>query len=504
MAVKQSKAKKLVEGIKSLLKPSVSSRRAGSQKTGNQKTLPLVKARKEGKAITADMLQKSAKSHLWMHFTRHSTYDNKEIPIIARAEGHHVYDINGKKYFDGLSGLFSVNAGHGRKRYAEAAAKQMTELDFFPLWSYAHPRAIELAERLLSYAPSNMNRVFFTTGGGEAVESAWKIAKQYFKMTGKPTKHKVISRHVAYHGTSQGALSITGIPAMKKMFEPLVPSTFRIPNTNWYRAPSQFKTEEEFALWAANRAEEMILFEDPDTVAAIYVEPIQNSGGCFTAPPIYFQRLREICDKYDVLLVADETITGYGRAGTMFACEKYGIVPDMMVTAKGITSSYQPLGALLITERLFEPFKTGTNILAHGYTFAAHPVACAVALENLDVFDEEDLVGNVARNSDKFRKTLEKLYDLPIVGNIRGDGYFFAIELVKDKKTKETFNSKEAEKLLRGYLSGKLFEEGIYCRADDRGDPVIQLAPPLTIGVKEFDEIEAMLRRVLEPAWNKF
>jgi hypothetical protein len=498
MAVKESKAKKLVEGIKSLIKTSV------RPKAGADRSMPLVEARKAGSEITPAMLQKSAKAHLWMHFTRHSSYDNKEIPIIVRAEGHHIFDINGKKYFDGLSGLFSVNAGHGRVRYAEAAAKQMTELDFFPLWSYAHPRAIELAERLLSYAPKNMNRVFFTTGGGEAVETAWKIAKQYFKMTGKPTKHKVISRHVAYHGTSQGALSITGIPAMKKMFEPLVPSTFRIPNTNWYRAPSEFKTEEAFALWAANRAEEMILFEDPDTVAAIFVEPIQNSGGCFTAPPIYFQRLREICDKYDILLVADETITGFGRSGAMFACERYGIVPDMMVTAKGITSAYQPLGALLITEKLFEPFKSGTNILAHGYTFAAHPVACAVALENLDVFDEEDLVGNVARNTDLFRKTLEKLYDLPIVGNVRGDGYFFAIELVKDKATKETFNSQEAERLLRGYLSGKLFEEGIYCRADDRGDPVIQLAPPLTIGPKEFDEIEQMLRRVLEPAWNKF
>ncbi|MSZ19398.1 MAG: aspartate aminotransferase family protein [Actinobacteria bacterium] len=472
-------------------------------KPESKNSLPLVAARKAGTAITPAMLQKSAKAHLWMHFTRHSTFDTKEMPIIARAEGHHIFDVNGNKYFDGLSGLFSVNAGHGRKRYADAASKQMQELDFFPLWSFAHPRAIELAERLLSYAPENMNRVFFTTGGGEAVETAWKIAKQYFKMTGKPTKHKVISRHVAYHGTSQGALSITGIPAMKKMFEPLVPSTFRIPNTNWYRAPSQFKTEEEFALWAANRAEEMILFEDPDTVAAIYAEPIQNSGGCFTAPPIYWQRLREICDKYDVLLVADETITGYGRAGTMFACEKYGIVPDMMVTAKGITSSYQPLGALLITERLFEPFKTGTNILAHGYTFAAHPVACAVALENLDVFDEEDLVGNVERNSAKFRKTLEKLYDLPIVGNIRGDGYFFAIELVKDKATKQTFSPAEAEKLLRGYLASKMLQEGLYARADDRGNPVIQLAPPLTIGQKEFDELEQMLRRVLTPAMSK-
>ena len=500
MAVKESKARKLVQGVKSLLKAPGKKPAAARA----DRATPLVDARKAGDEITADMLQQSAKEHLWLHFTRHSPYEKKDIPIIARAEGHHIWDIHGNKYFDGLSGLFSVNAGHGRKRYADAAAKQMTELDFFPLWSYAHPRAIELAERLISYAPANLSRVFFTTGGGEAVETAWKIAKQYFKMTGKPTKHKVISRHVAYHGTSQGALSITGIPAMKKMFEPLVPSTFRVPNTNWYRAPAEFETEEAFGLWAANRIEEMVIFEDPDTVAAIYLEPIQNSGGCFTAPKSYWKRVREICDKYDILLVADETITGYGRSGTMFASEKYGIEPDMMVTAKGITSSYQPLGALLISERLFEPFKTGTNILAHGYTFAAHPVACAVALENLDVFDEEDLLGNVQRNSDTFRKTLEKLYDLPIVGDVRGDGYFFAVELVQDKETKETFTNAQAEKLLRGYLSGALYNEGLYCRADDRGDPVIQLAPPLTIGPAEFDEIEQKLRNVLEPAWDKF
>ena len=498
MSAAQGKAKKLVAGIKSLIKST-----ARMIKPAPRVSLPLVAARKAGTKVTPAMLQKSGKAHLWMHFTRHSNFENKDMPIIARAEGHHIFDVNGTKYFDGLSGLFSVNAGHGRKRLADAASQQMQELDFFPLWSFAHPRAIELAERLLSYAPNNLNRVFFTTGGGEAVESAWKIAKQFFKMTGKPTKHKVISRHVAYHGTSQGALSITGIPAMKKMFEPLVPSTFRVPNTNWYRAPSNFKNEEEFALWAANRVEEMILFEDPDTVAAIFAEPIQNSGGCFTAPPIYWKRLREICDKYDVLLVADETITGFGRSGTMFACERYGIVPDMMVLAKAMTSSYQPLGALMITERLFEPFKTGTNILAHGYTFAAHPVACAVALENLDVFDEEDLVGNVARNTAKFRKTLEKLYDLPIVGNVRGDGYFFAIELVKDKATKQSFTPAECEKLLRGYLAGAMLKVGLYARADDRGNPVIQLAPPLTIGPKEFDELEQMLRKVLTPAMSK-
>ena len=298
-------------------------------------------------------------------------------------------------------------------------------------------------------------------------------------------------------------VSRTGIAAMKQYFEPLVPSTFRVPNTNWYRAQDQFETEEEFGQWAANRIEEAILFEGPDTVAAVLLEPVQNSGGCFPPPPGYFTRVREICDKYDVLLVADETITGYGRIGTMFASEKYGIVPDMLVSAKGITSAYAPLGALLISERLFEPFTKGTGLLAHGYTFAGHPVSCAVALENLDVFDEEDLLGNVTRNSPLFRAALEKLNDLPIVGDVRGDGYFFAIELVKDQATRETFTKEESEKLLRGFLNSAFYEAGLYCRADDRGDPVVQLAPPLTIGPKEFDELEQILRKVLTEAWKR-
>jgi len=422
----------------------------------------------------------------------------------SQPEGHHFWDQNGKKYFDVISSLFSVNVGHGRARLAEAAAKQMKQLDYFPIWAHAHAPAIELAERVLSYAPKNLNRVFFTTGGGEANETAWKLAKQYFKMTGKPTKHKVLTRSIAYHGTSHGALSLTGIPAMKKMYEPLVPSTFRVPNTNWYRSQDDFETEEDFALWAANRVEEMILFEDPDTVAAFFFEPVQNSGGCFTAPKSYFKRVREICDKYDVLLVADETIDGFGRIGTMFASEFYDIEPDMLVCAKGITSAYAPLGALLLSEKLFEPFKHGKNIFAHGYTFAGHPVSCAVALENLDIFDEEDLVGNVRRNSPAFRKTLEKLYDLPIVGDVRGEGYFFAIELVRDKNTRETFNDEESERLLRQFLSHDLYDSGLYCRSDDRGDPVVQLAPPLTIGQKEFDELEQILRKSLSKASELF
>jgi adenosylmethionine-8-amino-7-oxononanoate aminotransferase len=455
-------------------------------------------------ASEADLQQK-AKDHLWMHFSRQSAAEANGVPIIVKGEGHHIWDSKGKKYIDGLSGLFVVNAGHGRKRLAEAAAKQAEELAFFPIWSYAHPNAIELADRLADYAPGDLNRVFFSTGGGEAVETAFKLAKYYWKLQGQPTKTKVISRAVAYHGTPQGALAITGIPAMKAMFEPLVPGGFRVPNTNYYRAQEMGfdGTLDQFGQWAANRIEEMILFEGADTVAAVFLEPVQNSGGCFPPPPGYFQRVREICDQYDVLLVADEVITGFGRIGNMFASTTYGFQPDMITCAKGMTSGYSPLGATIVSDKVYEPFRHGTTAFYHGYTFGGHPVSAAVALENLDIFEEEGLNERVRTLSPVFRSTLERLKDLPIVGDVRGDGYFFGIELVKDKATKETFDDAESERLLRGFLSKALFDAGLYCRADDRGDPVIQLAPPLTIGEPEFDEIESILRGVLTEAWTR-
>jgi len=459
-----------------------------------------------GSRFSEAELQQKAKDHLWMHFSRQSVMEEGGgVPIIVRGEGHHIWDSRGKRYFDGLSGLFVVNAGHGRRRLAEVAAKQAEELAFFPIWSYAHPNAIELADRLASYAPGDLNRVFFSTGGGEAVETAFKLAKYYWKLQGRPTKHKVISRAVAYHGTPQGALAITGIPAMKEMFEPVTPGGFRVPNTNYYRAGEMgFEgTEEAFGQWAANRIEEMIQFEGPETVAAIFLEPVQNSGGCFPPPPGYFKRVREICDKYDVLLVADEVITGFGRIGNFFASTTYGFQPDMITCAKGMTSGYSPIGATIISDRIYEPFKHGTTSFYHGYTFAGHPVSSAVALANLDIFEEEKLNENVRQNSPLFRAALERLTDLPIVGDVRGDGYFFGIELVKDKATKETFDDDESERLLRGFLSKALFDAGLYCRADDRGDPVIQLAPPLTIGPAEFDEIESILRGVLTEAWTR-
>ncbi|SKA86387.1 hypothetical protein SAMN06295879_0916 [Agreia bicolorata] len=449
-------------------------------------------------------LQRKAKDHLWMHFSRQSVMESGAgVPIITRGEGHHIWDSRGKKYIDGLSGLFVVNAGHGRRRLAETAARQAEELAFFPVWSYAHPNAIELADRLAHYAPGDLNRVFFSTGGGEAVETAFKLAKYYWKLQGRPTKHKVISRAVAYHGTTQGALAVTGIPAMKAMFEPVTPGGFRVPNTNFYRAPEHGDDPVAFGIWAADRIEEMIQFEGPDTVAAVFLEPVQNSGGCFPPPPGYFQRVREICDRYDVLLVSDEVICAFGRIGHMFACDEYGYVPDMITCAKGMTSGYSPIGATIVSDRVYEPFKHGQTSFAHGYTFGGHPVSAAVALANLDIFEEEKLNQNVRANSPLFRSTLEKLNDLPIVGDVRGDGYFFGIELVKDKATKETFDDEESERLLRGFLSKALFDAGLYCRADDRGDPVIQLAPPLTVGAAEFDEIEQILRGVLTEAWSR-
>ncbi|MFG2823636.1 aspartate aminotransferase family protein [Kitasatospora sp. NPDC048365] len=454
-------------------------------------------------------LSKTAYDHLWMHFTRMSSYENSPVPTIVKGEGTYVWDDKGRKYLDGLAGLFVVQAGHGREELAEAAAKQAKELAFFPVWSYAHPKAVELAERLANYAPGDLNKVFFSTGGGEAVETAWKLAKQYFKLTGKPTKYKVISRAVAYHGTPQGALSITGLPGLKAPFEPLVPGTHKAPNTNIYRAPAYLAgpdgtvDPEAYGRWCADEIEQAILFEGPETVAAVFVEPVQNAGGCFPPPPGYFQRLREICDRHDVLLVSDEVICAFGRLGTMFGADKFGYVPDMITCAKGMTSGYSPIGATIISDRIAEPFYKGDNTFLHGYTFGGHPVSSAVALANLDIFEREGLNQHVLDNEANFLGTLDKLRDLPIVGDVRGNGYFYGIELVKDKVTKESFNDDEVERVLYGFLSKALFDNGLYCRADDRGDPVIQLAPPLISNQSTFDEIEQILRVSLTDAWAK-
>jgi adenosylmethionine-8-amino-7-oxononanoate aminotransferase len=443
-------------------------------------------------------LQELARRHLWMHFTRMSAYERHEVPIIVRGEGCYVYDEHGTRYLDALSALFCVNIGHGRADIAQAGADQAKELGFFTNWSYAHPPAIELAARVAELAPADLGRVFFTSGGSEAVESALKLARQYHKLSGNPTKTKVIAREIAYHGTSLGALSATGITALREPFEPLVPGACHVPNTNTYRLPAGMG-EADLAEAVAHRIE----FEGPDTVAAVILEPVQNAGGCIPPPDGYFQRVREICDAYDVLLISDEVICAWGRLGEWFGAHRYRYQPDIITTAKGLTSAYAPMGAVIFSERLAEPFLGEINSFTHGFTFGGHPVCAAVAMANLEAFEREGVLDHVRANEAAFREMLEGLRDLPIVGDVRGAGYFQAIELVKDQQTKATFDQEESETLLRGFLSGELYRRGLICRADDRGDPVVQLAPPLIAGPEQFEEIESILRPVLAEAGER-
>src|SRR3954466_8460018 len=443
-------------------------------------------------------LQKLARRHLWMHFTRMGAYDDHELPIIVRGEGSYVWDEHGKRYLDGLSALFCVNAGHGRAELGEAAAEQAKELGFFTNWSYAHPRSIELAARVAGLAPEGMDRVFFTSGGSEAVESALKLCRNWHRLNGDGQRIKVIARETAYHGTTLGALSATGIPGLRSQFEPLTPGGIHVPNTNSYRWPA-----DRDPLWAADQIEEAIVFEGPETVAPVILEPLQNAGGCIPPQDGYFQRVREICDRHNVLLVSDEVICAWGRLGHWFGCQRYGFVPDIMTVAKAITSAYVPMGGMIVSDRVAEPFMSGTEMFSHGSTFAGHPVASAVAMANLDVFEREDINGHVLRKQGELRAMLDGLRDIPIVGDVRGDGFFHAIELVRDQETKEGFSDEESESLLRGFLSGELFRRGLICRADDRGDPVVQLAPPLICDSEQFQEIEDVLRPVLTEAWER-
>jgi adenosylmethionine-8-amino-7-oxononanoate aminotransferase len=440
-------------------------------------------------------LQEQAKRHLWLHFSRLGSYLDQDIPIIVRGEGCYVWDDQGNRYFDGLSALFCCNIGHGRADVAQAGADQAKELGFFTNWSYAHPRAIELATRIATLAPGDLNRVFFTSGGSEAVESAIKLARSYHKLTGHPNKAKIIAREVAYHGTSMGALAATGITGLRESFEPLMPGGCHVPNTNVYRLPPGVPPES-----LAESIRERIIFEGPETVAAVILEPVQNGGGCFTPPQGYFQRVREICDELNVLLISDEVICAWGRLGEWFGAQRYDYMPDIITTAKGLTGAYAPMGAMIASDRLTEPFLNGTNSFIHGFTFAGHPIAAAVALATIDVYEQEGILENVRNNEGAFRAALDSLRDIPIVGDVRGAGYFEAIELVKDQQAKTSFDDEESEVLLRGFLSGELYRRGLICRADDRGDPVIQLSPPLIAGPDEFAEIVGILRPVLEEA----
>jgi adenosylmethionine-8-amino-7-oxononanoate aminotransferase len=448
-------------------------------------------------------LQALAKRHLMMHFTSQGRYSSEEVPVISRGEGCWLWDTNGKRYFDGMSGLFCTQIGHSfGAELGEAAAKQMAELPFFINWSYAHPRVIELSAKIAELAPGDLNRTFFCSGGSEANDSIIKLVRQYHQIGGEHHRYKMIARRTAYHGTTLGALSLTGISSIKAPFEPLLPGVRHVSNTNSYRRP-EGETEAEFTAFLLDELRGVIEQEGPHSVAAVFMEPVQNSGGTFTPPEGYFQGVRAICDEYGILLVADEVICGYGRLGHWFGSERYDIRPDIITFAKGIGSAHVPLGGVLMTDRIADPFVTGSHMFTHGITYGGHPVATAVALKNLEVMEREDVLGNVRRNEPYFRGVLEKLGEKPIVGDVRGAGYFMSLELVRDKETKETFSDEECDRLLRGFLSPRLYEAGLICRADDRGDPVIQLSPPLVATREDLDFVHDVLDTVLDDAWTE-
>jgi adenosylmethionine-8-amino-7-oxononanoate aminotransferase len=455
-----------------------------------------------GEEPTSGQLQEQARRHLWMHFTRLGAYAERDLPVVVRGEGCYVFDAAGKRYLDALAGLFTVQLGHGRRELAEAARAQAEELAYFPVWSYAHPAAIRLAARVADLAPRDLNRVFFTTSGSEAVESAWKLARQYFRATGEGQRYKVIARRGAYHGTTLGALAVTGIPSIRAPFEPLPVGGVHVVNTNRYRHPLG-SDEAAFSAEVAGAIEDAIVFEGPQTVAAVYLEPVQNAGGCIPPPAGYFQRVREICDRHGVLLISDEVICAFGRLGHTFGCERYDYLPDMITTAKGLTSGYSPLGAAIVRDFLAEPFLEGASSFLHGTTFGGHPVSCAVGLANLDLFDEEGILDHVRTNEAELRNRLESLRDIPLVGDVRGAGYFHALELVKDAETAARFTPEETEDLLRDFLAPRLYEAGLVCRVDDRVEPVLQFSPPLIAGPAEFEFIETTLRSVLTEAWKR-
>jgi adenosylmethionine-8-amino-7-oxononanoate aminotransferase len=452
--------------------------------------------------LSPEQLQQAARDHLWLHFTRMGGYRDTEVPVIVRGEGCYLEDANGRRYLDALAGLFAVQIGYSYgEEVGEAAAAQMRELPFYTNWSYAHPRAIELAAEVARLAPGDLNRVFFVSGGSEAIESAWKLARQFHQARGE-RRWKAISRRTAYHGTTMGALSINGIASLRAPFEPLVPDVIHVRNTNRYHRP-EGETEEECTAFLLDDLESAIVAAGPETVALVVMEPVQNAGGALTPPPGYWTGVREICDRYQILLCADEVITGFGRLGAWFGSELYDIRPDLVTCAKGLSSAYAAIGAVVAADHVVEPFLGEKQMYAHGITFGGHPVQAAIALKNLEIMQREEIVERVRDNEDAFRSTLEQLLELPIAGDLRGQGYFWALELVRDKETRTGFSEEESETLLRGFLSPRFFEKGLICRADDRGDAVVQISPPLVAGQAEFDEIAGVLGDVLAEAWQR-
>lgn len=451
-------------------------------------------------------LRDAIRDNVWIHFTQMAPYrDPDHRPfLLVRGDGSTVWDADGKPYLDLLAGIYSVNAGYGRRRIVEAMAAQADALPFVNPFGYASLPAVVLADRLGDLAPlGGEARVFFTSGGSEAVESALKLAKQYQTLRGFPHRWKTVSRRVAYHGTTMGALSVNGLSGARAPFGPLVPGARHAPMSHRYRCP-YCAGAPACTLMCYDEIERLVDFEGPDQIAAIITEPVQNAGGCIPPGSMdYFKKIRQLCDQTGILMIMDEVICGFGRLGELFGSTYFGVEPDLITTAKGITSSYAPLGAVLVRREIADAFEDSTaedptspldsvrrSGFLHGLTFGGHPVSCAAALANLDIMLEEDLPGRAKRIGAYFRSELEAaLGNHPNVGDIRGAGLFLGLELVADRATKATFD----DTALLGWLTTEMRDRGLILRNDDRNDPTTQLCPPLVITEAECDRVVAIL-----------
>ncbi len=445
-----------------------------------------------------------AQKHLMPHYTKGAAWKNNKMPVMVSGNGCYTEDEDGERYLDGLAGLFCSNIGHGRSDLAAAAAKQSEKLAFFPNWGMATPPTIEAATMIADFAPGDdLSEVFFVSSGSEAVESAVKFARNYHVARGDESRYKVIARHWAYHGTTLGALSVTGIPKFRKQFLPLLWDGVRhVPNTLDGAGPEGTPVTE----WpCVAELEQTIIDEGPETVAMIIAEPIQNGRGAVVPPDGYWQELRRIADKYGILLCADEVICAFGRMGHWFASERLGIEPDMITFAKGVTSAYMPLGGVVIKRSLVEEtWDSEMGMYNHGSTFGGHPVACAVAVANMTAMRDEGVLQNVLDNEQYFQDHLTALVDrFDILKEWRGMGYFYAVEFVESRVNGVELNDEDRAALQGGVLASFVHESKLLIRPDDRGATMLVLSPPLIADRAVLDDIMERMVHILErtEAW---
>ncbi|ONI80726.1 aspartate aminotransferase family protein [Saccharothrix sp. ALI-22-I] len=446
-------------------------------------------------------LSATAARHLLLNMTPNGSPGDDGVFVVRSGDGPYVRDEDGTRYIDGLSGLYCCQLGYSyADEIAEAAGKQLRELCYSPLWSAsAHPAAIELAERLAGIAPAGIEHTFFSSGGAEAVETAWKIARLYHALHGEPGRTKALSRRGAYHGLTIGALSLTDEPGLTEPYGPPAIDTRFVSNTNRHGLPPEMANDSVFTAHLLAELEDVIVAEGPETIAMLIAEPVQNRGGCIAPPAGYWQGLRALADRYGFLLVADEVITGFGRLGEWFGGDRYGAEPDVVTVAKGITAGYAPMGATLVGPRVAEVINRPGVVLNHGYTFGGHPLSAAIALRTLEIMERDEVFDNVRDLQGGFASGMAALTDLPIVADVRGAGFFYAVELNGDRED-GGFSDAARQALVVDLIPRRLREAGLLARVYDRAAPLLQIAPPLISDRPLLDRIVEIIADTLDEA----